>query len=624
MGRNTVGIYNFIAMQAIRRWFNQIALEDPTQWRQAYVLQFVILGIILILLAATFFMFVMGGQAPPLVQQFVLLTNAAAIILMGVPWFLLRRGHYRIAVFTLIGLIFLGIAAYLFIEGVSQSYLLLLFVIPITLSGLLLGRLALWLTIGITVLLLSTVAFTITPPVRPYNPISLVVTFILLIVLQGLLLDQLVAGLWEALAEALKKSKILAERDKERQKLLAAAEQHIREREQIEAVLHQTQKLESLGVMAGGIAHDFNNLLSAMLGQSSVAKMKLPPDSPAIQHIDRSIAAAERAADLTRQLLIYSGRGQIERKPISLNEVIQENLPLLKVTIPANVQLKHTLTPELPAILADPGQMQQVVMNLVLNGAQAIGNKPGQVSINARLYHLTAGMEPLTWQYGGHVPEPGDYVLLELTDTGEGMSPEILDRIFEPFFTTKTTGHGLGLATVLGIVRTHQGSIQVKSEPGQGTVFRLFFPIIEQPKDRPENKRLESPILTTSPHTGLILIIDDEESVVASLTDILVMGGFTVLTAANGATGLQKYEEQYQEIDLVILDISMPGMDGIETLRHLQTINPHARIIVSSGLNRTGKLLPLTMGATVSYLNKPYNAEKALAEVRRRLAKPIQ
>jgi signal transduction histidine kinase/ActR/RegA family two-component response regulator len=611
-------------MQAIRRWFNQIALEDPTQWRQAYVLQFVILGIIVILLIANFFILVMGSQVPSLVQQFVLLTNAAATILMGVPWFLLRRGRYRMAVFTLVGLIFLGIAAYLFIEGVSQSYLLLLFVIPITLSGLLLGRLALWLTIGITVLLLSIVAFTITPPIRPYNPTSLVVTFILLIVLQGLLLDQLVAGLWEALAEALKKSKILAERDQERQKLLAAAEQHIREREQIEAVLHQTQKLESLGVMAGGIAHDFNNLLSAMLGQSSVAKMKLPAESPAIQHIDRSIAAAERAADLTRQLLIYSGRGQIERKPINLNEVIQENLPLLKVTIPANVQLKHTLTPELPAILADQGQMQQVVMNLVLNGAQAIGSKPGQVSINTRLYHLTTEMEPLPWQYGGHVPEPGDYVLLEVTDSGEGMLPETLDRIFEPFFTTKTTGHGLGLATVLGIVRTHQGNIQVESQPGKGTIFRLFFPIIEQPKNRPENQRIESPPLTTSPHTGLILIIDDEESVVASLTDILIMGGFTVLTAANGATGLQKYKERHQEIDLVILDISMPGMDGIETLRHLQTINSHVRIIVSSGLNRTGKLLPLTMGTMVSYLNKPYNAEKALAEVTRRLAKPIQ
>lgn len=624
MCRITVGLYNFIVMQTIRRWFNQIALEDPTQWRQAYVLQFVILGIIIILLIAAFFMFVMGNQVPPLVQQFVLLTNAAAALLMGVPWFLLRRGHYRIAVFTLVGLIFLGIAAYLFIEGVSQSYLLLLFVIPITLSGLLLGRLALWLTIGITVLLLSVVAFTIIPPVRPYNPISLVVTFILLIVLQGLLLDQLVAGLWDALAEALKKSKTLAERDQERQKLLAAAEQHIREREQIEVVLHQTQKMESLGVMAGGVAHDFNNLLSAMLGQASVAKMKLPPDSPAIQHIDRSIAAAERAADLTRQLLIYSGRGQVERKPISLNEVIQENLHLLKVTIPINIQLKHTLMPELPSIMADQAQMQQIVMNLVLNGAQAIGNKPGQVSINTRVYHLTTEMEPLTWQYGGHVPEPGHYVLLEVIDTGEGMSPEILSRIFEPFFTTKATGHGLGLATVLGIVRIHQGNIQVESKPGQGTVFRLFFPVIEQPKDTLENKRLESPLLTISPHTGLILIIDDEESVVTSLTDILIMGGFTVLTASNGATGLQKYEECYAEIDLVILDISMPGMDGIEALRHLQALNPNVRVIVSSGLNRTGKLLPLTLGPMVSYLNKPYNAEKALAEVTRRLTKPVQ
>ena len=607
-------------MSTIRRWFNQIALDDPTQWRQAYVLQFVILGIIIILLVATVSILVMREQIPSLVQQFVLLTNAAAIILMGVPWFLLRQGHYRMAVFTLVGLIFLGIGAYLFIEGISQSYFLLLFVIPITLSGLLLGRFALWLTIAITVLLLSVVALTIIPPIRPYNPTGLLVASILLIVLQGLLLDQLVAGLWEALAEALKKSKILAERDQERQKLLAAAEQHIHEREQIEAVLRQTQKLESLGVLAGGIAHDFNNLLSAMLGQASVAKMKLPADSPAIQHINRSVAAAERAADLTRQLLIYSGRGQVERKPINLNDVIQENLPLLKVTIPPHIQLKYHLTARLPPILADQGQMQQVVMNLLLNSVQAIGDRPGQVVINTRSYNLTDEVEPSIWQYGGHVPEPGHYVLLETKDSGEGMPPETLNRIFEPFFTTKATGHGLGLATVLGIVRAHQGSIQVESQPGTGTSFRLFFPAIEHPPHQLKVKQVESSPQPTLLHTGFILIIDDEEPVVTTLTDILATGGFRVLTAFNGLAGLQIFQERFAEIDLVILDISMPGMDGIETLRHLQAINPDIRVIVSSGLNRTGKLLPLTLESTVTYLHKPYDAKKALFEVTRRLA----
>lgn len=607
-------------MSTIRRWFNQIALDDPAQWRQAYVLQFVILGIIIILLVATVSILVMREQIPSLVQQFVLLTNAAAIILMGVPWFLLRQGHYRMAVFTLVGLIFLGIGAYLFIEGISQSYFLLLFVIPITLSGLLLGRFALWLTIAITVLLLSVVALTIIPPIRPYNPTGLLVASILLIVLQGLLLDQLVAGLWEALAEALKKSKILAERDQERQKLLAAAEQHIHEREQIEAVLRQTQKLESLGVLAGGIAHDFNNLLSAMLGQASVAKMKLPADSPAIQHINRSVAAAERAADLTRQLLIYSGRGQVERKPINLNDVIQENLPLLKVTIPPHIQLKYHLTARLPPILADQGQMQQVVMNLLLNSVQAIGDRPGQVVINTRSYNLTDEVEPSIWQYGGHVPEPGHYVLLETKDSGEGMPPETLNRIFEPFFTTKATGHGLGLATVLGIVRAHQGSIQVESQPGTGTSFRLFFPAIEHPPHQLKVKQVESSPQPTLLHTGFILIIDDEEPVVTTLTDILATGGFRVLTAFNGLAGLQIFQERYPEIGLVILDISMPGMDGIETLRHLQAINPDIRVIVSSGLNRTGKLLPLTLESTVTYLHKPYDAKKALFEVTRRLA----
>lgn len=605
-------------MRTTRRWLNQIALEDPIQRRQAYVLQFVILGIIVILLIATVLILLVRDQMPPLVHRLVLLTNAAAAALMFIPWFLLRKGQYRTSVIALITLIFLGIGTYLFIEGISQSYFLLLFAIPITLSGLLLGRFALWLTIGISTLLLSGAAFTLTPPIRPYNPVNVLISFTLLIILQGLLLDRLVTGLWEALAEAIKQGHILAEREQEKQRLLAAAERHIRERDQIEAVLHQTQKLESLGVMASGIAHDFNNLLSAMLGQASVAKLKLPPDSPAIKHIDRSIAAAERAADLTRQLLIYSGRGQVERKLVNLNQILEENLHLFEVAVPHTIQLQQHLVPDLPPIMADPGQMQQVIMNLLMNGIQAIGDKPGCITIYTKVHHLTAANTPFIWQYGSNLPIPGPYVVLEIEDSGAGMSPETLNRIFEPFFTTKETGHGLGLATVLGIVRTHQGGAQVESTPGIGTTFRLFFPAITQ---QPEPAAAEPPeVASLTKLTGLILIIDDEDSIITTLKDILEMEGLIVLTASSAMAGLQIYQERHTEIDLVILDISMPGVDGIEALRQLQAIHPEIRVIISSGLNRTGKLLPLTLDPTVTYLHKPYGAEKALSEVKRRLS----
>lgn len=605
-------------MQITRRWLNQIALEDPIQRRQAYVLQFVILAIIAVLLIATVFVLFVKDQIPPHVHQLILLTNGTAAALMFIPWFLLRRGKYKTSVIILISFIFLGIATYLFIEGVSQNYFLLLFAIPITLSGLLLGRFALWLTIGISVLLLSIPSLSITPPVRPYNPTNMLVSFTLLIVLQGLLLDRLVAGLWDALTEAIKQGNILAEREQEKQRLLAAAEQHIRERDQIEAVLLQTQKLESLGAMASGIAHDFNNLLSAILGQASVARLKLPPDSPALKHIDRSIVATERAADLTRQLLIYSGRGQIEHKLTNLNQILEENLHLFEVAVPHNVQLTHQLMHDLPFIMADPGQMQQVVMNLLMNSVQAIGDKPGYISISTRTRHLTPGKEPLNWQYGNSAPHAGPYVVLEVEDSGEGMSPEILNRIFEPFFTTKETGHGLGLATVLGIVRTHQGGAQVESDPGSGTTFRLFFPASRQYLKPPAAEPLDNTD-TPCPLSGRILLIDDDDAVITTLRDILEMEGFSVLTAPDGARGVQMYHQYRAEIQLVLLDISMPGMDGIDVLRRLQAIQPGVRVIISSGLNRTGKLLPLTEEPNVSYLHKPYDAARALSEVKRRL-----
>jgi PAS domain S-box-containing protein len=251
----------------------------------------------------------------------------------------------------------------------------------------------------------------------------------------------------------------------------------ITERKRSEAVILQKQKMESLGVLAGGVAHDFNNLLQAILGHISLSAKRISPDSPALGNLKKAEMAAERAAELTRQLLAYSGRGKFDVRALDLNKVIQENLHLLEVAIHKTTMLDQELAADLPAIQADAGQIQQVVMNLIINASEAIGEKPGRILLRTEVrpileYELDA------WSHPGSMMQPGQFVLLEVTDDGSGMSKDTVRRIFDPFFTTKFTGRGLGLSAVLGIVRGHHGGIQVKSEEGKGTTFRLVFPVL--------------------------------------------------------------------------------------------------------------------------------------------------
>lgn len=252
----------------------------------------------------------------------------------------------------------------------------------------------------------------------------------------------------------------------------------ITERQQAEELLRRTQKMESLGIMAGGIAHDFNNLLVAMLGQASLALLKSPVDNPVHRHVEQVVKAAERAAALTRQLLAYAGRSQVDMQPVQFNTLIEENLHLFTVAIPRHVQLITNLMESLPLIEGDVSQLQQVLMNLILNGAQAIIGKSGVVAVETNVCEVGNGYNfpPL---FIGEPLTPGQYVTLIVRDNGSGIDAEIISRIFDPFFTTKETGHGLGLAAVLGIIQGHKGDIQIKSQTGQGTTFTLFFPVWE-------------------------------------------------------------------------------------------------------------------------------------------------
>ncbi len=370
--------------------------------------------------------------------------------------------------------------------------------------------------------------------------------------------------------------------------------------------MHRAQKMESLGILAGGIAHDFNNLLVAMLGQASLAQTYLDSHQPAHGHISKVVQAAEQAAGLTQQLLAYSGGGQFSIKLIDLNRLIQESMDLFKVALPKQIILEFDLVDDLPLIEGDKAQLQQVLMNLVINGAEAIGEQTGRICVQTAVRHITQEDQRF-WRYTDLQLPTGNYVSLRVEDDGEGMEPENIVKIFDPFFTTKFTGRGLGLAAVLGIVRSHRGGLWVSSEPEDGTVFELLLPISTE-VEPVEAAQPEVPVSETAV-TGLVLVIDDERAVREAVADILEMEGMEVIAAANGDEGIALYQAQASEIDLVLLDLSMPGKSGRETFEILQQFDPDVRIMLSSGYSEEDATRGFATPPLVGFLQKPYRLD---------------
>ena len=391
----------------------------------------------------------------------------------------------------------------------------------------------------------------------------------------------------------------------------------VTERKHVEEALRRTQKLESLGVLAGGVAHDFNNLLVAMMAQTSLALAKLSPENPARTHVEKAIHAAEKAANLTRQMLAYSGRGHFEIQLIDLNSLIQDNLHLFEVAVLKHVKLRSTLSTGPSYIEGDPGQIQQVIMNLILNAAEAIGDRPGEVIVTTG--RTSVSKNDWLWQYTGEPLAPGRYITLEVRDNGAGMDERTLAKIFDPFFTTKATGRGLGLAAVLGIVRGHQGGLHVSSEPGKGTTFKLLFPAQDNrestlPASLPANQAQPA-------ESGLVLVIDDEEPVREAITDILELEGIPVITAADGTGGITLFEEKSTDICLVLLDLSMPGLSGVDTLQALRNINPSVPVIISSGYSEVEVIDQLATTSRAVFLQKPYDQARLVEIIQQQLSR---
>jgi len=382
-------------------------------------------------------------------------------------------------------------------------------------------------------------------------------------------------------------------------------------RRQWEARLQHTQRLESLGILAGGIAHDFNNLLTGVLGSAELALLRLPQDSLARPEVELIVTAAHRAADLTGQMLAYSGRGTFSVQPILLTALIREMDPLLRASLPKTCALDFHLGESLPPIEADATQLRQVLMNLIINAGEAIGDTDGVITVRVgvrecdRAYLAGGALDK-------EIPE-GPYVALEVVDTGCGMSEETQARMFEPFFTTKFTGRGLGLAAVQGIVRGHHGTILVTSEPGRGTRIEVLFPPTKRPVIAPQ---VSAPVPPAWRGEGTILVVDDEAHIRAGVTQVLEQTGFTVLTAADGREAIAVFREHAETVRAVLLDLTMPHMDGAATARELRRIRPDVRIVLSSGYTAEEATRQFTARDLVGFLQKPYGLKDLIAAIR--------
>jgi PAS domain S-box-containing protein len=382
-----------------------------------------------------------------------------------------------------------------------------------------------------------------------------------------------------------------------------------------ERKLQETQKLESLGVLAGGIAHDFNNILTGVLGNASLASLELPAGSAAQSNLESIRLGALRAADLCKQMLAYSGKGRFVVRKASLNALVEETTQLLQISISKQAVLRFNLQPNLPAVEVDATQIRQVIMNLVINASEAIGQKSGVIS-------LTTGLTRVDRAYlGGTILAPelpvGTYVSLEISDTGCGMSAETQSKIFEPFFTTKFTGRGLGLAAVLGIVRGHGGALKVYSEVGRGTTFKLLFPCAEGGAAAIEPGGATA---ATWRAQGTVLVVDDEETVRSTAALMLRKMGFDVALAADGREAVQIFAANPAGYALVLMDLTMPHLDGREAYAELRRVRDDVRVVMMSGFNEQEVISQFSGKGLVGFLQKPFLFETLGDTVRQALA----
>lgn len=378
--------------------------------------------------------------------------------------------------------------------------------------------------------------------------------------------------------------------------------------EALRSRLERGQRLEQLGLLAGRIAHDFNNLLTVILGNTTLAARRLPADSPALDQLEGAMRTAEAAGELTQQLLAYSGRGTFKVAPVDLSDTVGRVGQLIRTSVSKKAILTFELPEGLPPVMGDASHIRQTVLNLVTNAADALGNLEGRISVTTGMQ--VADRELLSRAFVDDGLPEGEYVFLEVRDTGHGMDTETMTRIFDPFFSTKERGQGLGLAATLGFVRQHRGAIIVDSEPGKGTRFRVLMPASA------ERGRARGPTLAHEQRQGRVLVVDDEAAVREFASQALRDAGYEVVEAADGREALERLGRQdLPGIDVVVLDLAMPRMGGDEALREIRRRNPQAKVILCSGYSEPDAQARLGGANRAYFLPKPYRPDDLVTGV---------
>jgi PAS domain S-box-containing protein len=387
------------------------------------------------------------------------------------------------------------------------------------------------------------------------------------------------------------------------------AEEEVR---RLEGRSQVARRLQSLGVLAGGIAHDFNNILTVVLGNAELGETKLPPGAAARRHLSEIVAASKRAARLCQQMLAYAGKGRLVLERVDLAETVRSLVELLRGSLGGEVRLDVAVTPGLPPIEADAAQVRQVLLELVSNASESIGDGPGVITVGTSLVPACSGDGDGRGDgTAGDPAAPGPYARLEVSDTGRGMPPEVLERMFEPFYSTGFPGRGLGMAAVRGIVKAHGGDIRVSSAPGRGTAVRVLLPI-SAGEPSPGEEDVPDPGWRGR---GTVLVVDDEEGVRAVARGMLEALGFHVLAVHDGRSAIAVFRARWREVDAVLLDLTMPVLGGEETLRELLAIDPAARVVVSSGYEESD--VSGRLAGKSGFLGKPYRLEELREAFRR-------
>jgi len=378
----------------------------------------------------------------------------------------------------------------------------------------------------------------------------------------------------------------------------------------------QHQRLESLGLLAGGIAHDFNNLLGAMVGNVELFRLEMGPGGPGESRLGTMEQLLDRAACLVEQILACAGKGGFQLQALDLNRQVEEMIRVLRACLGRNVSLRWEPAPGLPPMAGNPAQIQQLVMNLVLNAWEAVEPAGGVILIRTGSQRLTR--EELDQALPGQALKPGLLLTLEVADDGPGMAPEVQARIFEPFFSTKAAGRGLGLAAVQGILRSHQGGIEVVSAAGAGASFKLLFPAALAPAPVDLRRPLAA-AQAAVPGSGTILVVDDEDELRAVAVAALGRLGFQTLEARDGLEALQVYQANQEQVRLVLMDLTMPRMDGEEAYQELRRAGSRVPVILSSGFDQGTALQRFRGRGLAGFLSKPYRLQELEATVRNSL-----